>query len=147
VGEFAWGLARVQTAAMVQEPYCVALLIVDSIHVDPGTQKKFLMGTFNALSLPRLPSTSNSFVVFGVLSDGEGDASMRIKLADVSEDREPVLDEEFTLPMPSRLQSVEFASFIKGVSFDHEGDYRLQLWCRDSLLMERKIVVTVRRQP
>ncbi len=71
-------------------PYPLAMVVCDFIWRDPFTAKKTLIGTFSVIGGTSFPLTHPSMDVYVSLTDGTGKFTVRLELADVNDEREPI---------------------------------------------------------
>lgn len=122
-------------------PYPIALVICDAIWKDPWTGKRTLIGLFSILHAAQFPAAHPILSIHSVVTNGRGRVSLKVRLVDVDEEREPLFemggDVEFTDP---RMVG-EFDAVARNVVFPVAGEYRVQLLANGELLMERRIIV------
>lgn len=93
------------------------------------------------------PFTCSSLAVYASLIDGHGETPMRLRLIDVDEAREPVLEFETTVNFLDPTEEVEVAFRLVDLAFPEPGDYRLQLYGAGQLLRERRFLVIPLENP
>jgi hypothetical protein len=124
-----------------QPPEALALLIADHVHRDDSTNKFFILGTRASIGGAVFPFRCPSLSVYGSLIDGRGETLMRLRLIDVDEAREPVLDYETTVNFLDPTEEVEIGFRLVDLVFSEPGDYRLQLYGAGQFLRERRVLV------
>ena len=126
-----------------QNPTCQSLLICDGIHRDQGTGKYYILGTFRDIGTRQLPARVPLMCVFVVLTDGMGPTPICVKLVYVgSEEHEQELataSGEIVFEDPRMV--AELALPLGSIQFDHFGEYRVQLFAADDLLLESRLLV------
>ncbi len=130
-----------------QPPEVLALVIADHVHRDDGGGKFFILGTRASIGAAAFPFTCSSLAVYASLIDGRGETPMRLRLIDVDEAREPVLEFETTVNFLDPTEEVELAFRLVDLVFPEPGDYRLQLYGADQLLRERRFLVIPLENP
>jgi hypothetical protein len=90
-------------------PEVSALVIADYRHRDDSTGKVFILGTRASLGAAAFPFHCPSLSVYASLIDGRGETPLRLRLIDVDEAREPVLEFETTVNFLDPTEEVEVA--------------------------------------
>src|ERR1700686_841806 len=92
-----------------QPPEIFALVIADYVHRDDTTGKLFILGTRASVSAAAFPFTCPSLAVYAGMIDGRGETTVRLRLIDVDEAREPVLEFETSVNFLDPTEEVEVA--------------------------------------
>lgn len=134
------------------EPYCLAMVLCDSVHRDTTTGKFTILGTFSTLWAREFPAKVQ-FCVYYSITDGLGPTTLRLRLVDAScgiasgvDHDEGVafeLSAEFEIENP--LVVLETAVGI-GAIIPREGLYHCELWSGNELLMSRRLLATPAQQ-
>ncbi len=122
-------------------PYTLALIVCDQIYADPATGKMTLLGTFSTIGASRFPAIHPSMAIYLAVTDGRGKCPIRVRLVDVDETREPVFTLDGQVEFKDPRSVVEMPFQTPPLQFPEPGEYRLQLFCGDEPLMERRIVL------
>ncbi len=135
------GSPMASTKSKHHPPYTLALIICDQIYADPSTGKMTILGTFTTIGARRFPAVHPSMAVYLAVTDGRGKCPIRVRLIDVDEEREPIftLDGEVEFKDPRGVVEMPFQT--PPLTFPEPGEYRLQLFCGDEPLMERRMVL------
>lgn len=132
------------------EPYCLAMILCDGVHVDPGTGKFTILGTFTNFSATSFPAAIQ-FVVYFAVTDGLGDVTLTLQLVDATADPIDATNEEND---PARVfifkQQAHFPdplTMIEGVFgvqviLPKAGLYHCELWANSDVLMSRRLSAT-----
>jgi hypothetical protein len=120
-------------------PQAAALLLADQIYRDPGTNKHFILGTYNAVSSPAYPCLRPSLSVYAALTGGRGRVPIRLVLTDADEELGPLAQAEGAAEMPDPLQNWEIVFHLNDVVLPRPGQYRLQLFACGELLRELRL--------
>ena len=128
-------------------PEVLALVIADAVHRDDSTGKFFILGTRASIGAAAFPFTCASLAVYVIMVDGRGETPLRLRLIDVDEAREPVLDLETTVNFLDPTEEVEIAFRLVDLVFPEPGDYRLQLDGGGQFLRERRFLVIPLENP
>jgi hypothetical protein len=130
-----------------QPPEVLALLIADYVHRDSDTGKFFILGTRSSIAAAAFPCTCPCLAVYAVLADGRGETAVRVRLIDVDEAREAVLDFETAVNFLDPTEDVGVAFVLTDLVFPEPGDDRLQLYGAGLLLRERRFLVIPLENP
>ena len=130
-----------------QAPEVLALVIADQVHRDEKTGKFFILGTRASLGAAAFPFTSASLAVYASLIDGHGETAIRLRLIDVDEGREPVVEFETTVNFLEPTEEVVIAFRLSDLVFPEPGDYRLQLYGAGQFLRERRFLLIPLENP
>jgi hypothetical protein len=130
-----------------QPPEVLALVIADHVHRDDSTDKFFIMGTRASIGAAAFPFTCPSLAVYASMIDGRNETPLRLRLIDVDEAREPVLEFETTVNFLDPTEEVEIAFRLVNLVFPEPGDYRLQLYGAGHFLRERRFLVIPLENP
>ncbi len=121
-------------------PEVLALVIADHVHRDDSTGKFFILGTRSSIGAAVFPFNCPSLAVYAGMIDGRGETPVRLRLIDVDEAREPVLEFETTVNFLDPTEEVEVVFRLVDLSFPEPGDYRLQLYGAGQFLRERRFL-------
>ena len=75
------------------------------------------------------------------LDDGRGSTTLKLRLIDVDENRDPVFETETTVDFTDPNQILEIVFIRPQVSFPEPGEYRLQIFGAGEFLRERRLIV------
>ena len=130
-----------------QPPDVLAFVIADHVHRDESTGKFFVLGTRASVGAAAFPFNCASLAAYASMTDGRGETSMRLRLVDVDETRESVLDFETTVDFFDPTEEVEIAFRLVDLVFPEPGDYRWQLYGAGQLLRERRFLAIPLENP
>ncbi|MFO0966583.1 MAG: hypothetical protein U0793_13500 [Gemmataceae bacterium] len=130
-----------------QPPEVLALVLADYVHRDDNAGKFFIMGTRASIGATSFPFNCPSLGVYVSMIDGRDETLLRLRLVDVDEAREPVLDFETTVRFLDPLEELEAAFRLVDLVFPEPGDYRLQLFAAGQFLRERRFLVIPLENP
>lgn len=130
-----------------QPPEVLALVIADYVHRDDSTGKFFILGTRASIGAAAFPFNCPSLAVYVSMIDGRGETPMRLRLIDVDEARDPVLEFDTTLNFLDPTEEVEVVFRLVDLSFPEPGDYRLQLYGASHFLRERRFLIVPLENP
>jgi hypothetical protein len=113
-------------------PSVLAMLLCDQVIVDEQTKKKSLIGVFDKLNAINFPTLLNC-AVYAKLADAEGQYYFKIRIVQLKD--ETLLGEmEMKGTVQSRVESVEVAVFLMGVTIPEPGKYEIQMYADDVYL-------------
>jgi hypothetical protein len=107
----------------------------------------FILGTRASLGAAAFPFSWPGLAVYVSLVDGRGETPLRLRLIDVDEVREPVLEFETMVNFLDPTEEVEIAFRLVELIFPEPGDYRLQLYGAGQFLRERRFLIIPLENP
>jgi hypothetical protein len=122
-------------------------MIADYVHRDDSTSKFFVLGTRASIGAAAFPFQCPSLAVYASMIEGRGETPIRLRLVDVDEAREPVLEFETSVEFRDPTEEVEIAFRLVELVFPEPGDYRLQLYGAGQFLRERRFLVIPLENP
>jgi hypothetical protein len=122
-------------------PIPLAMVVCDAIWIDPSTGKHFLLGLFSEIAARDFPAMHPLIAVHVCMTDAEGKILIKLQLVDVDESRDPLFMVENELEFPDRRANIVMMAQLRGVVFPEPGEYRLQLFGRGELMLERRLLV------
>lgn len=125
----------------VRTPHVLAMIVCDQVIIDVQTGKQSLIGSFSVINTAGFPLTYPSFSVYVALTEGMGETPLRLRLIDVDEGSPPVIDRNLKIRFADPQQICEMHSVFHNTTFRSPGEYRFQLYCGDTPLMERRLLV------
>jgi hypothetical protein len=108
------------------KPQVRAILLADQVYRDEETGKCVIAGTFNRIGADRFPATHPTAVLYLNLSDFEGRAELRIRLAD-DRDGSTLHEHAFEVGSSNRLGSCEVTVRLNNLTFPAPGKYSLEI--------------------
>ena len=127
------------------EPYCLAMVLCDSVYQDPATGKFTLLGTFSTIRATEFP-TKTRFCVYCAVTDGLGKSEIKLKIVHAKKGKEA--DDEMILETPAiEINFSNPIAVVEGVmkietDLPNEGVYICELFAGNDLLMSRRLVAT-----
>lgn len=111
-------------------PSLLAALLCDQVILDQLTQKKTLVGIFEAFNFPQFPASYGGFFLFARITDAEGQINLKIRFVRLEDD---VALGEMAVPMVAkdRLEANDVMLQIPPLPFDRPGGYEFQLFTND----------------
>jgi len=130
----------------IQKPYCLAMILCESVYREPITGKFTLLGTFGRLTGTMFPIQA-MFSIYFCLTDAIGEIPISFKIVDAralmtDDDIKPLVDVQIPAPLVSQdpLMVIE-GIFAVGVAFPDSGVYHCELYAADEHLMSRRLLV------
>ncbi len=122
-------------------PMVLAMILCDAIHQDPATKKSTLLGTFSTINARKFPAVHRQLAVHAAMTNGHGKTQIRLTLVGPDESQPPLFSREGMIEFVDPRMVAELNFALANISFPKPGEYRLQLFGNDELLMERRLYV------
>ncbi len=122
-------------------PMVLAMILCDAIYQDPATKKCTLLGTFSTINARQFPAMHRQLSVHVAMTAGHGKTTMRLTLVGPDESAPPLFSRDGVIEFGDPRMVAELNFFITNVSFPQPGEYRLQIFGNEELLMERRLYV------
>jgi hypothetical protein len=122
-------------------PMVLAMILCDAIYQDPATKKCTLLGTFSTINARQFPAVHRQLAVHAAMTDGHGKTMIRLTLIGPDESAPPLFSREGVIEFGDPRMVAELNFVIANLSFPRPGEYRLQIFGNDELLMERRLYV------
>jgi Family of unknown function (DUF6941) len=127
----------------MSDPYCLAMVLCDAIHVDATTGKQTILGTFSTVGAEQFPTKLN-FAVYFAVTDAPSGFELTFRMVDsrhgFDEDCTPVFQIAMPMNSPSPLAVLESRVFLRQVLLSDPGVYHCELLSGESVLMSRRLV-------
>ncbi|MCS7014803.1 MAG: hypothetical protein RMJ19_09560 [Gemmatales bacterium] len=123
-------------------PQVLAMIICDMVLDDRISNKKSLIGIFDAIGATNLPCVINELHVYVTMTDGYGRKQVTVRCVKAA-DNEVLFGTTQRIEFPDPLAVVELNVGFCGCEFPEAGEYRFQLLVNDHVLAERKFQVTL----
>jgi hypothetical protein len=107
----------------VEDPYAVAMIPCDHVHVDPQTGKLYLMGPFFEASVESVPFTFGAIALYVVLTNARGPHIASVSILDPDDEELPDLAQEIALDFSDEKQRFQFFFSFENVVFDQAGEH------------------------
>lgn len=112
-------------------PSVLAILLCDWIIIEQGTEKKTLVGMFDALNSEVFP-VAQKIGFYARLTDLEGDYRFTIRIVRLDGEKEELMGgAEAEYKATGRLDILEIALNLPQVPFPRPGRYEFQLFAND----------------
>jgi hypothetical protein len=122
-------------------PVGLAMVVCDNIHIDPGTGKRTLLGTFWAIHCKTFPAVVPMIAVYVAATEFKVSMSLAMRIVDVGGEREPILEIRGESDIADPLAVLEANYLAANVAFPEPGEYRVQFLAGGSLIIERRLIV------
>lgn len=122
-------------------PVVLATVICDAIYQDPGTRKCTLLGTFSTIRARQFPVRHPQLSVHVALTDGHGRTRIRLMIVPAEGGGQTLFSGEGVIEFTDPRMVAELNFAIANLTFPAPGEYRLQVYGNDELLMERRLDV------
>jgi len=122
-------------------PMVLAMILCDAIHQDPATKKSTLLGTFSTINARNFPAVHRQLAVHAAMTNGHGKTRIRLTLVGPNESQPPLFSREGMIEFVDPRMVAELNFALANISFPEPGEYRLQIFGNDELLMERRLYV------
>lgn len=125
---------------MVPPPVALALTLCDLVIVEEGTRKVSLLGTFSTFRARSYPFAPSAFRVFAVLTDGQGQARIRLSVTSLATD-EIIHSVEQPVAFPDRFAEVQVLFHLHQCRFPAAGGYQFSLFVDGEWVAHRRVRV------
>lgn len=124
-------------------PKANAMLICDYVITEQGTNKKSLIGIFEHINVNRFPCVHHSLSVYIKMTEGQGTYRFRLELVDLK-DNKTVGGGEIPrdIQINNPLMAHELVFNLKGLKFQHAGDYEFRIYANENILGQKTFVVS-----
>jgi len=124
-------------------PTLVSLLICDQVIDDKITNKKSVIGLFNAVLVPKVPATIHQLVVLASLTEIETRVELELRLVRDA-DNEVLFRTHGPVEAPSPLATVDLVFAMQGIPIATAGQYAFEVLCAGDVLGRRRFQVIER---
>jgi hypothetical protein len=131
---------------MIPCPIALGLTVCDYVIIEERTKKVSLIGGFTGIGVSRFPAVPAPFSVFAVLTDGLGDATIKLSVSQL-DTQEQVLSREMPGHFPDRLAELRIHFRISQASFPSPGWYQVSLLVDGEWVAQRRIRVYLSENP
>jgi hypothetical protein len=123
-------------------PKTNAMLLCDYVITEQGSHKKSLIGIFENIGSLSVPFVHHSLCVYIKLTEARGNYRFHLELVDLSNDKvigKGEIPGEVSIPDP--LASRELVYHLRGIKFDHAGEYEFRIFANDSIFGQKSFTV------
>jgi len=124
----------------------LALVICDLVIEDARTRNKSLIGIFNRIHMPRLPSVYPRFFIFSSLTGGSGKTELVLRLLHVDSGT-TVFETRGELMFEHPDSVVDIIFDIAALTFQQEGQYSVEILAGTKIVTDRDFTLTVGPPP
>lgn len=122
-----------------QPPYILAMVVCDEVHLDPGTGKRTILGTFSTLYARDFPAVVQRLKVYVAVTDGRDLTSLELLVSDLDGEPIPGLEDRVELDFDDPRTVYEVELFLEGITFPVPGEVRFHLLSDGESVMERSL--------
>ncbi|MCP4245436.1 MAG: hypothetical protein GY778_00150 [bacterium] len=128
-------------------PDVIALIVCDQIITDRLSGKQSLIGMFSTIHSVRFPVVHPQLSVYVALTDGRGKTPLTIRVVDVDDARPPLVQGQGVVEFKDPRAIANLALQFHGLTFPEAGQYRVQIYCREALLREARLMLKKAKPP
>jgi hypothetical protein len=125
---------------MIPPPISPGLYLCDYVIVEENTRKVSLIGCFTRIRLEQFPAIPQPFSVFSTLTDGSGNARIRLALSQPNRD-EIIYQREGSIHFPDKLTEVYVHFRVRECEFPEPGLYEFTLFVDNEWVAQRPVRV------
>lgn len=122
----------------------VAFVVCENIIVDKTTDLRSLIGLASNIWTAGFPMIHHRIAVYAEMTNGHGAYDFGIRLVYAADD-EIMQEGSGTVDFPDPRAVVNFAWTMHNIVFPKPGEYRFQLVCNGTIVVERRLMVLLRR--
>jgi len=120
-------------------PIVLSLIICDQVIVDAKTGRPTIVNAMQTVNTTRYPARLPRLTFFFELTGGHGEVGVKVALIDIQQEDRPLVEAKGVVRFQNPKQVV-WNSLQGSVVFPHPGEYRVQLYGANQLLLERWIL-------
>ena len=125
----------------VQVPDVLSFVVCDQIITDRVSGKQSLIGMFSTIHTRQFPVIHQQLCVHVSLTDGHGKTPLLIRIVDSDEARKPLVQGQGIVEFKNPRAIANLALQFHGLTFPESGEYRVQLFCKETLLREARLML------
>jgi hypothetical protein len=125
---------------VIPPPLVLGLIVCDYLLIEEGTRKISLIGSFRELEVARLPGVARPFVVYTMLTDGSGDATIEVVIRRLNTD-EQIYSASRPFTFDDRLSVLDVSFDVHNCPFPAAGRYEVSLQVDDEEVAKRRLLV------
>jgi len=127
---------------MVEQPYAVAMVPCDHVHVDPQTGKLYLMGPFFEVLVVSVPCDFGPMALYAVLTNARGLHVASVVIVDPDDEVLPDLEQEISLDFTDEKQRFQVFFPFENVVFEKPGEHLFVLRLSGEIVETCRLNVT-----
>ena len=123
-------------------PKTNAMLICDYVITEQGTNKKSLIGIFENINAAVFPCVHHALSVYIKLTEAQGIYRFRLELVDLKSNAvigKAEVPHEIRIDSP--LATHELVFNLRGLKFDHPGEYEFRIFANDQIFGQKTFLV------
>jgi hypothetical protein len=129
---------------MTPPPVALGLIFCEKVIIEEGTRNATLVTTFTKVYADRFPSPPQHFVVYAVLTDGLGDATIELIITHLGTN-ETVYSRSLNTRFTDRLAEFRLLLRFQDFSFPESGLYQFTLLVDGEWVTQRRLHVAERK--
>lgn len=126
------------------KPMPLAMIICDTVIEDKLTNKKTLVGIFNTVNSPKVPSVHPGLNVFLSLTEGIGEYDCNLRCVNAANSK-TIVDLGGKIGFQNIKEIIELNFELQGILFPDFGEYRFEFFCNNEPLISRRFMVLERK--
>jgi hypothetical protein len=123
-----------------EPPYCVALILCDTVLEDQRTSNKSLIGLFNQITAPVLPALHGQLFLVASLTSGRGTWEFSLQMTAPS--GKTLFSMRDTIPFDDPHAVHDIVVEVRNLTFEEEGVHFVDLFIGSRPLANRRFTVT-----
>ena len=125
-----------------REPLCLALVLCDGVYYDPWTRRKCLMGLLTEMQAVEFPCVLPILSVHLAVTECRSPVTLTLRVSDGNDELDPLDEVEIEIEAADPLVVVETEHVFTDLQLPKPGEYRVQLFCGGTPMMERRLVAS-----
>ena len=128
----------------MQLPLVLALIVCDDVWTDLNSHKLSVLGVYGSLVLARDNPHISRLTVYTSLTECPAEFETKVRIVDVDDSHAPIAERIQKVQSPDPRGVLQGFFRFDDLVFRVQGEYRVQLWACDELLLERRLLVLLR---
>jgi hypothetical protein len=130
----------------VPPPVALSLIACERVIVDAMTAQYHLIGVISNVQ-GQFPLQLSQLCIYTELTNGHGVTPLRLRIIDAAEEHDAVVEAEIEVAIEDPLAVKQVVFGANGLVFPEEGEYRLQFFAGDHLMLERRLLLVRAASP
>jgi hypothetical protein len=120
-------------------PACIAIVVCNEVIEDKWTNNKSLIGLFNSIAAPTLPTHHPRMFLMVSLTDGRGEWTVVLRIESPS--GEELFKAEGTIQFDDPIAVHDLVVEVRGLPLSEAGEYHVGLMCGGRPIASRRFTV------
>jgi hypothetical protein len=125
---------------MAKRPIAIGLSLCEQVVIEENTRNITQVNCFTERTADRFPSDPIPFVAFALLTDGEGEITMEVRVERL-DTLDLVYRKSATARFTNPLQTIRCCIRLRSCSFPVPGQYQVTLLANGEFVAQRKIEI------